>query len=121
MPEKWTGDIVGKMHVYEITQRELADELSLSNSYVCLILHSVRHLKDGERQMREALNRIIERRYGHEESDESGRDQGSCKYCCVHRPDVCGHQSSDRCVHVKEGFNCGKSPVDGRTENPESV
>ena len=62
MPEKWTGDIVKKMHLYGVTQDDIADELGVTKSYVCAILHSRRKPPDIENKVRSALERIIERK-----------------------------------------------------------
>ncbi len=39
MPEKWTGDLVGKMHVNHVTLAELGKELGITKAYVGMILN----------------------------------------------------------------------------------
>ena len=38
MPAKWTGKLVGKMHMHNIYQTDVAKELGMSRTYVGLIL-----------------------------------------------------------------------------------
>ncbi|MEG1275704.1 MAG: hypothetical protein RSD27_08435 [Ruthenibacterium sp.] len=48
MPEKWTGDLVGKMHINRITSTELAAELGCSKQYSSMILSGARNPKDAK-------------------------------------------------------------------------
>lgn len=60
--ELWTGVIVGRMHIEEISLDELAEAAQMSKSYVSLILNGKRHPVDACGRMTRALNQIIERR-----------------------------------------------------------
>ena len=65
MPEKWTGELVGRMHINRVTMAELGNELGITKSYVGMILNGVRGKSgsvDNEKRFNEALDRIIERR-----------------------------------------------------------
>ena len=65
MPEKWTGDLVGKMHVNHVTLAELGNELGITKAYVGMILNGQRGKRgnvDNEKRMNEALDRILARR-----------------------------------------------------------
>ncbi len=62
MPEKWTGQIVGKMHVHKISMDELAKELGYTRSYVWRILNSQREPSNIQERMEKALDQIIEKR-----------------------------------------------------------
>ena len=64
MPEKWTGKIVGKMHVEEITNIDIAKEMGVSPSYVSMILNSTRTPATAKERVTNALEAIIERKKG---------------------------------------------------------
>ena len=60
--ELWTGVIVGRMHIEEISLDELAEAADMSKSYVSLILNGKRHPVDACGRLTRALNQIIDRR-----------------------------------------------------------
>lgn len=62
MPKEWTGNLVGLMHTNGITFSELADELGVTNRYVSAILNSHKEPIGAEERLRDAVNRIIERK-----------------------------------------------------------
>jgi predicted transcriptional regulator len=65
MPEKWTGDLVGKMHIHRVTMADLGRELGITRAYVSMILAGQRGKRgnvDNEKRMNEALDRILARR-----------------------------------------------------------
>ena len=62
MKEKWTGDLIGKMHNCDVTYDELAAELGISKSYVSMILNGARTPKDAQGRMEAALERILVKR-----------------------------------------------------------
>lgn len=62
MPKEWTGDLVGLMHVEDISFSELAEELGVTNRYVSAILNSHKEPAGIETRVRAAVDRIIERR-----------------------------------------------------------
>lgn len=62
MKEKWTGEIIGKMHINEITMLDIAKEMNVSKSYVCMILNGNRKPPMAKERIHEAFNAIIERR-----------------------------------------------------------
>ena len=53
---KWTGDLVGRMHNAGITRQELADKLGVGKAYISMILNCDRTPKNAE----ETLNRAFE-------------------------------------------------------------
>lgn len=59
MPEKWTGHVVGKMHVYNITRDELAKKLGYTKAYISMILNGSRRPGDAKEKLNAALNEII--------------------------------------------------------------
>lgn len=64
MPEKWTGKIVGKMHVESVTSADLAKEMGVSPNYVSMILHGKRTPPGAKERMTDALESIIRKKEG---------------------------------------------------------
>ena len=62
MPEKWTGELVGKMHVERVTYRELAAELGVTRAYISMILSGKRRPDGARERMEAALERIVSRK-----------------------------------------------------------
>lgn len=62
MKSKWTGDAVGRMHIWDITYDELGAEMGIGKAYVCMILNETRTPADARKRVEEALKNIIERR-----------------------------------------------------------
>ena len=62
MGEKWTGRLVGKMHNERVTYQDLARELSVTKSYISMILHGARKPKDIEKRMEDAFAAVLENR-----------------------------------------------------------
>lgn len=62
MKEKWTGDLIGKMHVNDVTYDDLANELGISKGYISMILNGNRTPADAKERMQAALERILEKR-----------------------------------------------------------
>lgn len=59
MPDKWTGNVVGKMHVNRITYDELAERLGFTKSYVSMILNGSRHPVGAKEKISTALDELI--------------------------------------------------------------
>ena len=62
MNEQWTGNLVGKMHNEGVTYQEMADEMSVTKSYISMILNGSRKPKDIEKRMEDAFNSVVEKR-----------------------------------------------------------
>lgn len=62
MPEKWTGDVVGKMHINCITYDELATKLGYTKAYISMILNSSRRPVGAEQKFRKALDELIQQK-----------------------------------------------------------
>lgn len=62
MPEKWTGQLIGKMHNERVAVNELAAELGVSRSYVSMILNGKRKPEGAQKRMKAALDEILRRR-----------------------------------------------------------
>ena len=60
MPAQWTGDVVGQMHLYHITKRELADGLGVTPEYVSMVLNGHREPPGAEERFNKAVQEIIE-------------------------------------------------------------
>lgn len=60
MLETWTGEIVGTMHIYGITFKELADKMHITNRYLSGILNCHKRTKNIEIRVRAALMELIE-------------------------------------------------------------
>lgn len=62
MPPKWTGDIVGNMHVNRITYEAMAKQLGVTKSYVSMVLNGVRNPTNAKERFEKALNEVITER-----------------------------------------------------------
>lgn len=59
MPEQWTAEIIGTMHIYKITIRQLADILGVTHEYAGMVLNGKRTPKGAEARFRAALDTLI--------------------------------------------------------------
>lgn len=57
MPAKWTGKIIGEMHVSGVTMKELAAEVGWHEKYLSSVMNGHRNPKGAEEKIREALTR----------------------------------------------------------------
>lgn len=64
MPEKWTGTVIGKMHVNCITYDELAEKLGFTKSYISMILNGARHPAGAKEKFNTALDELIKEKEG---------------------------------------------------------
>ena len=65
MPEMWTGKIIAQLHVNGITQRQLAEEMGLTEQYVSMLLNSVvKPAASAEERMNAAISAILAKRKG---------------------------------------------------------
>ena len=62
MRAKWTGEIVKQLHVYEITQQELAEELGIASTYVSALLNGRRTSPKMYERMKNAVQTIVDRK-----------------------------------------------------------
>ena len=62
MPEKWTGDLIGKMHVSEITYEDLAAEMGVGKSYISMILNGSRKPADAKERLNAAYLAAVARK-----------------------------------------------------------
>lgn len=59
MIEKWTGRLVGKMHIYGITLGDVAARLGVTTPYVSMILNGARKPKNARARLEAAVDEII--------------------------------------------------------------
>ena len=62
MPEKWTGTVVGKMHVNKVTLEDVAKEMGTTKGYVSMILNGKRNPVNAKEKITAALNACIDRK-----------------------------------------------------------
>ena len=60
--KKWTGDLVGLMHVNKISKTELAAELGVTREYVSMVLNGHRDPVDAQKRFTSAIDQIIDKR-----------------------------------------------------------
>lgn len=59
MPSAWTGDVVGQMHVNQITNKMLAEALGVTDRYVSMVLNGHKAPSGAEEKFRAALDQLI--------------------------------------------------------------
>jgi YesN/AraC family two-component response regulator len=60
--EKWTGAVVGKMHVHQVTLDDLGKELNFSRGYLSMVLNGRRRPEGIRQRVEAALDAVIERK-----------------------------------------------------------
>ena len=58
MPAQWTAEIIGKMHLHKITQKQLAAALGCTPQYVCTVLRGGREPKDAPARFQAAIDSL---------------------------------------------------------------
>ena len=69
MPEKWTGQLIGRMHNYKVTYDDLSKKMGLSKGYISQVLNCSRRPPNAQQRFESAVNEIIVERL------ERGEDQ----------------------------------------------
>lgn len=59
MPAQWTGKLIGEMHLYQITNKRLAEQIGCTPEYVSMVLNGHREPPDAENRFRRALDELI--------------------------------------------------------------
>lgn len=62
MPEQWTAEIIGEMHLNHITALELSAQLGYNPKYVSAVFNGHRSPKKAERTFRQALDELIQQK-----------------------------------------------------------
>lgn len=60
MLAQWTADLVGQMHKWKISMKQLAEHMGLSREYVSMVLNGHREPAGAELKFRKAVDEIIE-------------------------------------------------------------
>ena len=64
MPEKWTGRLVGRMHIERVTCDDLAAELGVTRPYVSMILNGHRKPDGIQDRLEAAFESVLKKRKG---------------------------------------------------------
>ena len=59
MPAQWTGDVVGKMHIYGVSIRDMASFMGITPEYTGRVLNGKDEPKGAEEKFRLALDELI--------------------------------------------------------------
>ena len=59
MPEQWTGEVVGIMHVNRISYQLLADKIGWHVKYLSAVMNGHRKPADAEHMVKSALYEIL--------------------------------------------------------------
>lgn len=62
LPEKWTGKLTGDMHVNNVSNRDLANELGVTEQYVSMLMHSKRTTKGAKEKLYAAYHEVLRKR-----------------------------------------------------------
>lgn len=62
MPNEWTADVVGRMHLAGITGKQLAEECGYTNSYLSAVLHGKKGDDTTRQRILDALSRLEDRK-----------------------------------------------------------
>ena len=58
----WIGEVIGKMHIHNITQKQLAEYVGVRRDYLNKILNGKKEPKGMRERIQTALNTIIGQR-----------------------------------------------------------
>lgn len=56
---EWAGEVVKSLFLYNITQKELADKVGITNRYLCMLLSGSRSNAKTEKKIMSILNDMI--------------------------------------------------------------
>jgi len=62
MPEKWTGELVGRMHNEDVTLEDLANQMGVTKGYISQILHCRRTPPNAKERLNTAFADILTKR-----------------------------------------------------------
>lgn len=60
--EKWIAEVVGTMHINQITQRGIAEEMHVTSDYISMILRGKKNPKNAEERIKNAIDVILKKR-----------------------------------------------------------
>ena len=61
MPAKWTGDLLGEMHLAGVTAKQLAAEVGWHPKYLSVVLNGHKNPKGAEQKLNDALGRLVQK------------------------------------------------------------
>ena len=59
MLEKWTGDLVGAMHMAGVTKKQLAESVGWNDKYLSVVLNGHKNPKGAKEKLFNALERLV--------------------------------------------------------------
>lgn len=59
MREKWTGRLIGDLHIHNVTIKELADFMGITNSYATMVLNCKRTPEGAQERFETALREYL--------------------------------------------------------------
>ena len=62
MPDKWTGELLGRMHNERVTRKELAKQLGVGSAYVTMVLNGNRNPPNAEQRFFDAFTAVLKAR-----------------------------------------------------------
>lgn len=62
MPEKWTGEIIGRMHNAGVTYDDIAAELGVTKAYLSMIFNGKRSPANARQRISDAFAVVMEKR-----------------------------------------------------------
>lgn len=62
MKELWTGELVGKMHVAEVTLEELGAAMGVKKSYISMILNGRKTPANAKERLNAAFDKVMAER-----------------------------------------------------------
>lgn len=62
LPEKWTGELIGRMHNARVSYVDLANALGVSKAYISMVLNGTRKPSGMRERMETALDALIAER-----------------------------------------------------------
>ena len=61
-PEEWTGDVIKRMHLHDISQNDLSGPMGVSREIICKTLNGKYDLKNGKERFNAAIDFILANR-----------------------------------------------------------
>ena len=62
MLEKWTGELVGAMHMAGVTKKQLAESVGWNDKYLSVVLNGHKNPKGAKEKLFNALERLVAER-----------------------------------------------------------
>lgn len=64
MPEAWTGELIGKMHMAKVRMKDLAEETGWTKGYITMIMNGKRNPENAEQRLNDAFESVLRKRKG---------------------------------------------------------